>query len=286
MSQGRSPGGPPPPNPPAHGGSGPAGGTSPHRPTHHSRRRVSRYAVPLPRLRWVALVVAGFLLSGVGGAVSFFWPTIIAAVGITGHSIQVTAPTAIPGSPTAQPGATPTVNPGSETPFTVLLLGSDNDGKFTTAGGTSGFCCTQSMILVRVDPGAGSVTMLSIPRDLWVPIYRPNGQFKEDGKVSEAFGDFNGGTNGIDAAIATVENDFQVHVDHYVWIGLQGLINLIDEVGGSTSWPATRCWTTTTRMTSRAAPIPSPPIGWRCSPAPSTWTAWRRWSTRAPGMTT
>jgi LCP family protein required for cell wall assembly len=179
-------------------------------------------------LRWVALVVIGFLLSGVGGAVSFFWPTITAAVGITGHTIQVTTPTPVPGSPTA----TPTAVPGSGAPFTVLLMGSDNDGKFTAAGGTSGFCCTQSMILVRVDPTAGSVTMLSLPRDLWVPLYSGSGRSIGSGKVSQAFGEVNGGTNGINAEIATVEQDFQVQVDHYVWIGLQGLISLIDEVGG------------------------------------------------------
>jgi LCP family protein required for cell wall assembly len=34
------------------------------------------------------------------------------------------------------------------------------------------------------------------------------------------------------AAIATVERNFQVHVDDYAWIGLKGLIRLIDQVGG------------------------------------------------------
>jgi LCP family protein required for cell wall assembly len=202
------------------------------RPRSRRRRRVSRYRVPLPRFRSVALVLLGFLLSGVLGGVTFFWPTITAAVGATGHTIQVTAPSAVPGSPTSIPTATPSLAPGSEAPFTVLLLGSDNDGKFAAAGGTSGFCCTQSMILVRVDPSAGSVTMLSIPRDLYVPLYSPAGAYESPDKVSEAFGYNGGGTSGIDAEIATVENDFDVHVDHYVWIGLQGLINLIDEVGG------------------------------------------------------
>ena len=49
-------------------------------------------------------------------------------------------------------------------PFTVLLLGSDNDSKF---GGT---ILTQSMILARVNPTTKQVVMESIPRDLWVPI--------------------------------------------------------------------------------------------------------------------
>lgn len=192
------------------------------------RRRASRRHSRIPRVRSILLVLLGFVLSGVAGALSFFWPTITTALGATGHSIQVTAPTVLPGSPTAAPAAAT----GSSAPFTVLLLGSDNDGKFTTAGSTSGFCCTQSMILVRVDPTAGSVTMLSIPRDLWVALYSASGKQLTGGKVSQAFGNAGGGTAGIDAEIATVEQDFQVQVDHYVWIGLQGLINLIDEVGG------------------------------------------------------
>ena len=234
MSQGRSPGGPPRPDPSSPGYAGPVRRGTPRGRGRRSRRRLSRYRVPLPRARTVLVVLLGFLLSGVGGATSFFWPTITAAVGATGHTIHVATPTPIPGTPTATltPTPVPTIPAGSEAPFTVLLLGSDNDGKFTTAGSTTGFCCTQSMILVRVDPSAGTVTMLSFPRDLYVPIYSGSGRYEEDEKISEAFGFNGGGTNGIDAEIATVENDFQVQVDHYVWIGLQGLINLIDEVGG------------------------------------------------------
>src|SRR2546422_5491388 len=33
-------------------------------------------------------------------------------------------------------------------------------------------------------------------------------------------------------AVRTVETDFQTHVDNYVWIGLKGLIKLIDLLGG------------------------------------------------------
>ena len=33
-------------------------------------------------------------------------------------------------------------------------------------------------------------------------------------------------------AIATVQQDFGVHIDEYIWIGLLGLIKLIDAIGG------------------------------------------------------
>jgi LCP family protein required for cell wall assembly len=78
------------------------------------------------------------------------------------------------------------------------------------------------MILLRVDPGSGQATMLSIPRDLWVPI-----PHQGMGKISWAYQH-----GGPPAAIAAVESNFKVHVDDYVWIGLDGLVKLIDALGG------------------------------------------------------
>jgi hypothetical protein len=61
----------------------------------------------------------------------------------------------------------PVPNPllASTDPFTVLVLGSDDDAKFPQDRVN-----TQSMILIRVDPAPRNATMLSIPRNLWVPI--------------------------------------------------------------------------------------------------------------------
>jgi LCP family protein required for cell wall assembly len=99
----------------------------------------------------------------------------------------------------------------------VLLLGSDDDAKFAPDR-----LNTQSMILVRVDPAARQATMLSIPRDLWVPI--PN---QGSDKISTAYQ-----VGGAQAAVAAVESNFRVHIDDYAWIGLNGLVNLIDQLGG------------------------------------------------------
>jgi LCP family protein required for cell wall assembly len=108
--------------------------------------------------------------------------------------------------------------PAPGTPFTVLLLGSDDDAKFD-----SQHVLTQSMILVRINPQAKTATMMSIPRDLWVPI----GTSGVKGKIDTAYS--NGGSR---AAIATVTRNFHVRIDDYVWVGLKGLVRLIDKVGG------------------------------------------------------
>jgi LCP family protein required for cell wall assembly len=149
----------------------------------------------------VLIVAAGFLLAGLLGLGAYFMPVFQTA------------------SSTVSSGSIPNLDPiqPSTAPFTVLLLGSDDDAKFPPDR-----LNTQSMILVRVDPAAKHVTMLSIPRDLWVPI--PN---QGTGKISTAFQ-----LGGAPAAIAAVENNFGVHVDDYVWIGLNGLVKLVDQLGG------------------------------------------------------
>src|SRR5260370_42345113 len=105
----------------------------------------------------------------------------------------------------------------SSGPFTVLLLGSADDAKFAPDR-----LNTQSTILVRVDAAGRQATMLSIPRDLWVPI--PD---QGEGKISTAYQ-----LGGAPAAIAAVESNFKVHIDDYAWIGLNGLVKLIDRLGG------------------------------------------------------
>jgi LCP family protein required for cell wall assembly len=114
-------------------------------------------------------------------------------------------------------GSVPDALPAPSKPFTLLLLGSDDDAKFAPDRFN-----TQSMILVRVDPAARQATMLSIPRDLWVPIPAHG-----TGKISTAYQ-----MGGAQLAISAVEANFHVHVDDYAWIGLNGLVKLIDRIGG------------------------------------------------------
>jgi LCP family protein required for cell wall assembly len=184
---------------------------APSRPRRQRGSRSPRGILP------VIGILVGFAVSGGAGAALYFSPAIAAAFQDFGHTIHhATARPTLPGSPvTAAATAAPIATSGSA--FTVLLLGSDNDAKFQ-----SNQVLTQSMILARVDPATKRVTMLSIPRDLYVPLSTGGTD-----KVDKAY--LNGG---VDAAIATVEREFNVHVDHYAWIGLLGLVHLIDQVGG------------------------------------------------------
>ena len=181
------------------------------------RRRASAYRWGWgSRLLAAVLIAIGFAFSGAAGALAYFFPAIVTAFQVTGHTINRSAQ-----SPPVQAGTQglSTADPSqaaSERPFTVLLLGSDNDAKF---GGT---VLTQSMILTRINPATKQVTMLSIARDLYVPL-SSGGTDKIDKAYSAGL---------ANAAVTTVENNFHVHIDHYAWIGLLGLVKLIDKLGG------------------------------------------------------
>ena len=153
------------------------------------------------------LLVFGFGLSGVSGVVVYFLPAISAALNITGHQTQGNSPNG--NHPTATPSTTP------NQPFNVLLLGSDNDTKFAPDQ-----VLAQTMIVVRVNPQAHSVVMFSIPRDLWVPI--GNGG---PAKIDTAYAD-----GGAAEAISTVENNFGIPINYWVWIGLGGLVHLVNDL--------------------------------------------------------
>jgi LCP family protein required for cell wall assembly len=161
-------------------------------------------------LEAVAIFLVGIVLSVAAGALAFFMPALAAAASISGQVVAIPSPSAVA-------ARAPSPAPTAGRAFTVLLLGSDDDEKFDPK-----VVLTQSMILVRVDPAAKQVTMLSIPRDLWVPL-STGGTAKID--AAYAYG-------GAAAAIATVEQNFGVRVDDYVWVGLKGLIKLIDALGG------------------------------------------------------
>src|SRR5256886_8847058 len=153
-------------------------------------------------------------MSSVAGGLAYFVPAAQTALEATGQVIQLPSPSPTSIFTSRSPSPSPSSISGA---FTVLLLGSDDDSKFI-----GDHVLTQSMILVRVVPSTKQVTMLSIPRDLYVHL-STGGSAKIDGAYSYG---------GPGAAVATVEQDFNVHIDDYIWIGLLGLVKLIDAIGG------------------------------------------------------
>lgn len=114
--------------------------------------------------------------------------------------------------------------------FNILILGSDNDAKFTPGAVPP----TQVMIVASIDTVSHTITLLSIPRDFYVhiPGYQynasPDGTTVGYNKIDVATG------LGLNSAICTVESNFGIPIDHWVWVGLKGFIKVIDTMNGVT----------------------------------------------------
>ncbi|NLU85059.1 LCP family protein [Rhodococcus sp. HNM0569] len=110
-----------------------------------------------------------------------------------------------------------------------LLVGSDARAGLTpeqeqqlSTGGDAGGERTDTMILIHVPKGGGKTTMVSLPRDSYVPI---PGYGQDKLNASFALG-------GPNLLVQTVEGATGVHIDHYAEIGFGGFAGMVDAVGG------------------------------------------------------
>jgi polyisoprenyl-teichoic acid--peptidoglycan teichoic acid transferase len=107
----------------------------------------------------------------------------------------------------------------SEERVNILLLG--------IAGGMhDGPSLTDTIIFASVDPAQKRVTLVSIPRDLWMPelVQKVNFAYA-DGEVKKEGG-------GIIAAEAAVEKLLGQDIDYVLRIDFDGFVKAIDMVGG------------------------------------------------------
>ena len=106
-------------------------------------------------------------------------------------------------------------------PFTILLMGIDSTDEVLTKNAIAN---GDSLILITFNPKTLNVTMLSIPRDTYVPIACWPG--KPENKITHA------AAYGNDCMINTIENYFDVNIDYYAKINFKGLVKLVDALGG------------------------------------------------------
>ncbi len=133
--------------------------------------------------------------------------------------------------------AVPTVEPAEEgTPSNWLLVGSDSregiDPNDPNAGAFLGETVTgkrtDTIIVARVDPEAQTIDLLSVPRDLWVPIAGTG----ENGRVNAAFN----GDGGEERLVSTVESALGIEINHYAEVNFVGFQQVIDAIGGVPIW--------------------------------------------------
>lgn len=106
-------------------------------------------------------------------------------------------------------------------PFTILLMGVDSTDEVLTKNTVAN---GDSLILITFNPKTLNATMISIPRDSYVPIACWPG--KKENKITHA------AAYGTDCMINTIENFFDVDIDYYAKINFKGLVKLVDAMGG------------------------------------------------------
>jgi polyisoprenyl-teichoic acid--peptidoglycan teichoic acid transferase len=115
---------------------------------------------------------------------------------------------------------------GSGRPFNLLVVGSDSreslDGRDGGRFGDVDGQRNDTTLVVRVEPARQRVSMLSIPRDLVVPIAGTGGE----SRINAAF------TGGPGPLVQTIEQNFGIPIHHYVLIDFDGFQAVVDALGG------------------------------------------------------
>jgi LCP family protein required for cell wall assembly len=109
------------------------------------------------------------------------------------------------------------VTPEAGEPYYMLLVGSDSRGE-----GDHGR--SDTLILCRIDPGEPQITLLSIPRDTEVYL---DGYGTQKINAAYAYG-------GASGAVRAVSDLCGISIAHYAEIDFEGLIELVDILGGVT----------------------------------------------------
>lgn len=109
-------------------------------------------------------------------------------------------------------------------PINILLLGTDDRPDENSPPRTD------TIIVLTLDPQSHTAGMLSLPRDLWVPI--PG--FDYNAKINTAYGlgESNTESGGAQLVMDTVSQIIGRPIDYYVRINFQGFIQVVDLIGG------------------------------------------------------
>jgi len=146
--------------------------------------------------------------------------TLVQPVGVAGLSLSVP----IPGLSNARLFGLP------DRPFTVMIVGLDIR---PTQEGPSR---TDSILLLRIDPGNNRAGVLSIPRDAMMQIPYPDGSVTQD-RINTAFV-YNWTEDDEEQApralARTIEENLGISVDYYAVFDQRGAAKIIDAAGGVT----------------------------------------------------
>jgi LCP family protein required for cell wall assembly len=134
-------------------------------------------------------------------------------------------PTAAPTVELAAQPAAATTPPTLDKTYNILVMGVDHRPTYESWR-------TDSLMVVAIDFATGQVGVVSIPRDLYVDIPE-----KGKARINEAdfYGEKTYGPGGGPQVLAeVVERELGIPTQHYARIQMDGLVRLVDALGGVT----------------------------------------------------
>jgi LCP family protein required for cell wall assembly len=121
-------------------------------------------------------------------------------------------------------------------PFNVLSIGSDSRVGLTGAvaaqtGATAGSAAGQRSDVIKImhiDPGKGTIDVISIPRDTLVQLLPPAQALFQTpfGKINSTF------FSGPDLLVQTIQKTFGIPINHVIVVGFAGVMNSAVALGG------------------------------------------------------
>lgn len=184
--------------------------------TNQTRQRPARMAIEFFAIVFISLFVCGALFFGYQ-----IYDTAREAVNALGLP-DLGNPPAIPIAQPPVPAAAPNIAAGER--VNVLVLGTD------CRPIDHGACRTDTMMIVTLDPHTSTAGVVTIPRDLWVPI---PGVGMNRINTANWYGVVNKYPSGGPAlAKKTVEYNFGRQIHYYVLVDFNGFRKAIDALGG------------------------------------------------------
>jgi anionic cell wall polymer biosynthesis LytR-Cps2A-Psr (LCP) family protein len=124
--------------------------------------------------------------------------------------------------------------PISGQPFNILMIGSDSRVGLSglvakQTGASSGTVAGQRSDVVKiihVDPDAGTISMVSIPRDTMVTLLANQSLYGQFNRINVNFG------NGPSLLAQTITANFGIPINQTIVVSFAGLINAADALGG------------------------------------------------------
>jgi LCP family protein required for cell wall assembly len=111
----------------------------------------------------------------------------------------------------------------------ILMIGSTDRCALKVQNPAYGLCSqgvngvnSDVVMILHLNPANDSVSILSIPRDLFVPNARSDGANKIDAALYQ----------GPDQLIAAIEEDFGIPIQHFVELNFDSFINVVQALGG------------------------------------------------------